>query len=300
MPEAMRVRMARVVEDLIQQDDRVVLVLADISLGYFKRVLADHPRRVINVGIMEQTAVSVAAGFAIEGFIPIVHSIVPFVVERPFEQIKDDFCYQGLGGNVISTGASFDYGTDGMTHHGPADVPILRILPRIEIVVPGAASEVESLLRETYSDGAPTYIRLSERENESPRPVQFGRLHVEREGREAIVLAVGPMLQPALEAAHGLDVTVLYATTVAPFDRETLRDAAARTGNSVILIEPYYEGTLVPEVVAALGPAPVRVESIGVPRRVMDRYGTRARHESELGLDPRGIRARLEQFLIRS
>ncbi len=290
--------MAQVVEDLIRQDERVVLVLADISLGHFKRVMADHPLRVINVGIMEQTAVSVAAGFALEGFLPIVHSIVPFVVERPFEQIKDDFCYQGLGGTIISTGASFDYGTDGMTHHGPADVPILRSLPRMEIVVPGTASELETLLRETYADGAPTYVRLSARENDAGRPVRFGRLHVERRGREATMIAIGPMLQPTLEAVEGLDVTVLYATTVSPFDRETLRECAATTGNSVILIEPYYEGTLVSEVVAALGS--VRMEAIGVPRRVMERYGPPERFESEVGLDSQNIRARVELFLARS
>ena len=88
------------------------------------RVVKRFPERVINVGIMEQTAVSLAAGLALESFHPIIHSITPFVAERPFEQIKDDFCYQGLGGTFISIGASYDYGTDGMTHHGPADVPI--------------------------------------------------------------------------------------------------------------------------------------------------------------------------------
>ena len=91
MPDSMRERMSEVVHDLIETDSRTALVLADISARYFREDLRRFPHRVVNVGIMEQTAVSLAAGFALEGFHPIVHSITPFVVERPYEQIKLDF-----------------------------------------------------------------------------------------------------------------------------------------------------------------------------------------------------------------
>ena len=120
LSDSMRDRMGKVINALIERDPKTALVLADISTTYFRDAMQKHPARVVNVGIMEQTAVSLAAGLALEGFHPIVHSIAPFVTERPFEQIKDDFCYQGLGGTVISIGASYDYGTDGMTHHGAA------------------------------------------------------------------------------------------------------------------------------------------------------------------------------------
>src|SRR5260370_511485 len=113
-----------------------------------------YPDRAVNVGIMEQTMVSVAAGIAVEGFIPVVHSIAPFLAERPFEQLKDDFCYQRLGGNFISIGGSYDYSTEGMTHHGPGDVPILRNLPGIRIVMPGTPAEFDPLFREAYASGA--------------------------------------------------------------------------------------------------------------------------------------------------
>jgi transketolase len=170
----MRDRMGVVVRDLLETDSHTALVLADISTDYFQDVIEKYPDRVVNVGIMEQTAVSLASGFALEGFHPIVHSITPFVVERPFEQIKDDFCYQGLGGTLISIGASYDYGTDGMTHHGSADVPILKTLPRMQCCVPGTADEFETLLRQTYNNGAPTYLRTSIQQNRASRPVSFG------------------------------------------------------------------------------------------------------------------------------
>jgi transketolase len=297
MPDAMRDRMGEVVSDLIETDHDTALILADISSSYFRDALRRFPDRVINVGIMEQTLVSVAAGFALEGFHPIVHSIVPFVVERPFEQIKDDFCYQGLGGTFISIGASYDYGTAGMTHHGPADVPILKTLPTMQICVPGTADEFEILLRQTYNKGAPTYIRTSVQQNDASRMVSFGKLHLEREGRDGVVVAVGPMLDRTLAAVADMDLTVLYATTVVPFDGETLREAAAQASADVILIEPYYEGGLVYDVARALEAVPARIQAIGVPHRVLERYGPPERLDQEVGLTVDGIRARIVSFL---
>lgn len=297
MPDTMRDRMGEVVSDLIKTDPNTALVLADIGKGDFRDTFQNFPERVFNVGIMEQTAVSLAAGLALEGFHPIIHSIAPFVTERPFEQIKDDFCYQGLGGTIISIGASYDYGTDGMTHHGPADVPILKTLPGMQICVPGTPDEFEILLRQTYSNGAPTYIRTSIQQNSISRPTSFGELHIEREGSDGVVVAVGPMLERTLAAVGEMDLTVLYATTIVPFDEETLRNAVARASANVILVEPYYEGGLVQNIARALQAIPTRIKAIGVPRKVLERYGPPERHDDELGLTAEGIHGQIATFL---
>ena len=291
----MRDQMAQTIEDTMARDERVMLVLAEISRTLLDAIFRKYPDRAVNVGIMEQTMVSVAAGIAVEGFIPVVHSIAPFLAERPFEQLKDDFCYQRLGGNFISIGGSYDYSTEGMTHHGPGDVPILRSLPGMRIVVPGTPTEFDALFREAYASGAPTYYRLGLTRNPDDRPVRLGQLDAVRRGRRATIVAVGPMLAPALAAVADLDVTVLYCTTVAPFDGETLREASA--SGDIVLVEPYYVGTLVPDVVAAMGRTPVRVAAIGVPREVLTRYGTPQEHDVALGLTPEGIRRRIDAFL---
>ncbi len=291
----MRQQMGQTVKELIESDERLVVVLAEISTGYFEGT--SHPERVINVGIMEQTMTSVAAGMALEGFIPVVHSITPFLVERPFEQIKDDFCYQGLGGKFISTGASYDYSTEGMTHHGPGDVQILRSLPGMQIVVPGTATEFERLFRETYANGSPTYYRLASTNNPVEYPVRFGKLEVVQRGSQATVIAVGPMLAATLEAVKDMDVTVLYCTTVAPFDAERLRAVCQGQTSKIVLVEPYYAGVLVPDICAAMGRIPVSIEAIGVPREVLWHYGTPEEHDEAIGLTKEGIRRRIERFL---
>jgi transketolase len=94
-----------------------------------------------------------------------------------------------------------------------------------------------------------------------------------------------------------MDLTVLYATTVVPFDEETLRNAAARASADVILIEPYYEGGLVPEIARALQRVPARIETIGVPHRILEKYGPPERFDQEVGLTVDGIRARVSRFL---
>ena len=295
----MRQQMVRTLTEVLEADERVVGLLGNISVSLFdKRLFNARPQRLYDVGIAEQAMVSMAAGLALDGLIPVVHTIAPFLTERAFEQIKDDFCYQQLGGNFISIGASYDYSTEGMTHQGPGDVQILRSLPGMRIVVPGAAEEFDTLFRASYADGQPTYFRLSERRNADAQPVEFGRARLIREGSRATVIAVGPMLEVTLEATEGLDVTVLYYTTVAPFDGEALR---ARIGQSahgrIALVEPFYAGTLVPEVTEAMGSVPVRIEAIGVPRQLLTHYGTPEHYDESIGLTPAGIRARIERFL---
>lgn len=295
--ETMRDRFGAVVCDLVISDERVFVLLADISVDRLEPARARFPDRVVNAGIMEQTVMGAAAGIAIEGFIPVVHSIVPFIVHRPYEQIRDGFLYQGVGVNIISIGASHDYAKEGYTHHGPDDVPALHALAGMRIALPGTPAEFETLLRASYDDGAATYFRLSTRANQDDRAVRFGQLDVVREhvGRP-VVVAVGPMLDPVLEAVDALDVSVAYCTTVAPFDHETLRRLAGSTPR-VVVVEPYYEGTLVPDIVAAVAPLPVRVEAIGIPRVIPTAYGSPDDHDRLHGLTAVAITRRLESFL---
>ncbi|MGI0134971.1 MAG: hypothetical protein ACREBW_08460, partial [Candidatus Micrarchaeaceae archaeon] len=143
----MRKQFVETVDKLLDEDERVVLLLGDIGVFGFRNAAKRHPSRVYNIGILEQSSVGVAAGLAKEGFVPIFHSIAPFVVERAFEQIKIDFGYQKLRGIFVTVGASYDYAALGCTHHCPGDVALLKSIPGIDIHVPGASRELSSLLR---------------------------------------------------------------------------------------------------------------------------------------------------------
>jgi len=291
----MRKQFVQTTEALLAADSRVVLLLGDIGVYAFRKAFAAHPERVFNLGICEQAMTSVAAGLAREGFLPIIHSIAPFVVERCFEQLKVDLCYQQLGVRIVSVGASYDYAALGCTHHCPGDVSLLRSLPGMRIVTPGTPAEFDRLLRAVYADPLPAYIRLSERSNPAAHEVHFGRATVLRTGRAATVLAVGPVLGGVLEAAQGLDVTVLYYTTLAPFDGATLREHCA--SRRLLVVEPFYTGTLAADVANACGSLPMQVRWVGVPREFRTGYGKPAEHDAACGLTAPQIRASLEEFL---
>ncbi len=129
-------------------------------------------------------------------------------------------------------------------------------------------------------------------------PVELGRLDVIRRGADATVIAVGPMLDRTLAAVEGLDVTVLYVTTVSPFDADGLaREAAAAP--EVITVTPFLEGTMAPLVAPALAHRPSRFASIGIGHDVLREYGTPQDHDRARGLDTNGIRERIARFLGR-
>jgi transketolase len=109
------------------------------------------------------------------------------------------------------------------------------------------------------------------------------------------VVAVGTGLAPVLAATQDLDVTVLYYATVAPFDAETLRQNCP--SKKVLLVEPYYEGVLIRDILNALAPAAVRLETLGVPHRFLTDYGHQEEHDEAIGFTPAGVKARLEKLI---
>ncbi len=295
--ESMRDRFASVVTELLDAEPRLAVVMADISVDRFTASGAcqRHPLRVVNVGIREQLMVDVAAGMALEGMRTIAHSFAPFLVERAFEQVKLGFSHQGIGGILVSCGASYDVAAYGRTHQSPGDVALVATLPGWRIHVPGHPDEAEAFLRDAARTDDAVYIRLSERNNATPVAAD-GKLVALRRGTRgaATVIAVGPMLDAVMEATATCDATVLYAATVRPFDREGLRTSVA--GTDVILVEPYLEGTSAAEVSAALSDRLHRLLCIGVPRTEHRKYGSPAQHDEAHGLNAAGLRRRIADW----
>ena len=306
--DTMRERFVRVTTELLDEHSNLALVLADIGVSQFQGTIGftetgamkRFDGRVVNVGIREQLLVSFAAGMALEGFRPIVHTYAPFLVERPFEQFKLDFGHQGLGGIFVSVGASLDTAGLGRTHQAPEDIALIGTLPGWEAHVPGHPDEVEVLLRHAAAGSGPVYIRLTTESNAQAVDVDPGRMTRLRPGSPdaATVIAVGPMLDRVIAATRDMDVNLLYAATVRPFDRESLTETLAAP--EVVIVEPYLEGTSAAEESAALMDRPHRLLSLGLPRVEHRHYGSASEHYAAHRLDESGIRERIGEFLRQS
>lgn len=294
----MRQRFVDTATDLLDQDPRLAVVLADISADAFAPARRRHPDRVVNVGIREQLLLGTAGGMALTGLRPIVHTFASFLVERAFEQIKLDLNHQDVGAVLVSAGASYDRAADGRTHQAPGDVALLDTLPGWTVHVPGHADEAELLLRHAATeDDGPVYLRLSELANARPQPVTPGRfLTVRQSPRGPVVVAVGPMLDAVLDALADTEATVLYAATVRPFDTAALRVATAdRAAPEVVLVEPYQAGTSAAAAAEALTDRPHRLLALGTTahRAELRRYGTPEDHAAAHGLTPAALHTRI-------
>lgn len=286
----MRKQFVDTVSKIVQEDEKAVLLLGDIGVYGFKDLLNNYPLRAYNIGILEQTTISVAAGMSLQGLIPIVHTIAPFIVERALEQIKVDLCYQSLGSNLVSVGSSYDYAELGCTHHCPGDISILNEIPDIEIVVPGHPDEFDILFNQNYSNDFTTYYRLSESANSSPYKVAFGKNIVIQERGEVVIIAVGPILESVREAAKDLNVSIIYCTTVKPFDFASIERFL---GKKLLIIEPYYSSPVLTNILRENDSLHGNVTTIGVPNSFINEYGNKDDIDKVIGMDSESIRKKI-------
>jgi transketolase len=290
----MRKTFSAVLEQLIEDDPRVVTLLGDIGVFSFRKTMEAFPERVINIGILEQSMIGIAAGLSKLGLVPFVHTIAPFLVERALEQLKVDFGYQQLSGNFVSVGASSDYSALGCTHHCPGDIAILLTIPGFEIFVPGTAQELTQAIRSSYDNLLPSYFRISERVNKHNFSNSANRGTIVRSGSKCSVIVFGPMLDLTLNALEGLDVEILYFYKLSPIDEELIRQQC-KTGK-ILLIEPFYSGTMTHKI-SELISSWSRVISIGYPREFVRNYGTLEEHLKFVGFSVENIRSTVMKLI---
>lgn len=282
----------------LKENQSVVLIFFGAGIvdqSRFDSLKERQPERIVDFGIAEQAGIGFAAGLAIAGKIPIIHTHTAFLIERAYEQIKIDFGYQNLGCNLIGLGGSLEFTFLGPTHNCPSDVPILKLIPNMEIVVPGTVEEFRILFRSHYDNGKPTYFRLSRELNSQSYPVIPYKAHVIKKGKKATIIVIGPMLNYIFRSIAEEDVTILYYTSVSPFDCKTLIENFVN--NRIMIIEPYFSGSLLNEIHEALKGESIKLASIGVPVKFFTEYGLTQELESELGLESEQIRKKFRELL---
>ncbi len=287
--------MQECVRRYISNNKNSALLLADIGAWPFHDLLEKYPSRAKNIGIFEAGMVSLAAGLSISGIVPTVYGITPFIVQRALEQLKLDFVYQKLEGNFITTGASYDFSTLGYSHYCPEDVLTLKTLPELEIVTPGTPQEFETLWNSCHNNGRATYFRMTDYCNSMNVNCEFGKASILKKGENCTVIAVAETLDKVWNACKNEDVTILYYSTVSPFDYGTLSDNCE--SGKILLCSPFYVGSLVADIVKSLESRRIIIRECGVPNEVLRNYGTKDEKDKYCGITVSNIKEMLESLI---
>lgn len=279
------------------EDEKLVVLIGDISHYLLKDFETKYNSRFYNMGIAEQAMIGTAVGLAMKGFYPVVHSIAPFVVERCFEQIKNDVCYQKQGINIVSVGSAFDYAGLGCTHHSYNDIGLMRALPNMQVIYPASPHEFDILFKETYKNGKPTYFRLPEKKHSLKTNPKFGEVEKIKDGKDVTIVGAGPQIQNAYEAVEiveneGITSDLFYITTIKPINKtsvEKLKESLKKTGKLITIEEHSIFGGVGDAIASACQRIPFSHYRMGIEDKFLENYGTYEEHCRENNLTRDGI-----------
>ncbi len=298
------------VYELAKQDDRVVFIGSDLGAGTLDQFRDEMPDRFFMEGVSEQNLIGMAAGLAMEGYIPYVNTIATFITRRCYEQVAVDLCLHNLPVKLIANGGGLVYAPLGPTHLAIEDIAIMRALPRMTIFAPCDKDEMARLVPQTLDMEGPCYIRFAKGGDEivsrEANGFEIGKAIPMRQGGKVLVVGTGIATTRALHAAkelsgEGIECSVLHMHTVKPLDE----DAILSRLDGADLLVTVEEHTLVGGLGSAVGDlllekAPKysgRLLRLGIPDRFADKYGTQDELLEYYGLQGPQIAQRIKDAL---
>ena len=282
----MRSRFADICKKLVKKDKKSVVMVGDISHFLLRETEKIAPDRFFNIGICEQSMVSVAAGLSMEGLRPIIHTIAPFLVERAYEQIKVDLGYQHTDVTMVTVGGTFDYADLGCTHHCYGDIALMRTIPNMEVYEPSTPDEFEQLFNQTWNNGNPKYFRLSAHTHSQNFSVLPGELNIVRDSKNGKwVFVSGHLLDDVL---CDEDIGIIYVSTLSHISENSKNIVKNMIHNSQIYsVENHFKigglGDLISDEFD------MKVKKIGLERKFVTNYGSYDDLRNESNLDKKSI-----------
>jgi transketolase len=300
------------IHQLARRDPRVVFIGSDLGAGTLQAFRDEFPDRFFMEGVSEANIIGMAAGLALEGFIPYVNTIATFLTRRAFEQTVLDVCLHRLPVRLIGNGGGLVYAPLGPTHEAIEDLAIMRAIPNMTVVAPADAVEMTRIMPATLDWPGPVYVRLAKGNDPvvtaDYQVTRLGQAVRVRQGDAALLVTTGVALQVALAAAaqlsaKGLEAAVLHCPTVKPFDTAALV-SAAHDIPVVVTIEEHSVigglGSVVAETLleADLDPMPA-FRRIGLPDVFPDQYGSQASLMERYGITPAAVGTAVEALAVR-
>lgn len=307
----MRAACLDMIHQLARADARVVYIGSDLGAGTLDAMKQELPDRFFMEGVSEANLVGLAAGLAMDGYIPYVHTIANFFTRRAYEQIAVDLCLHALPVRLVGNGGGLVYAPLGPTHMATEDIAGMRALPTMTVVACADAAEMRRFMPTTLDLPGPVYIRLAKGHDTvvtgDITGFEIGRAVPLRPAGPVLFVTTGVMAQRALAAAdrlapYGIAAGVLHMPTIKPLDTAGLL-AACADARLVVSVE---EHTLLGGFGSAIAETfvdhdwrrpPPTLLRLGLPDRFLSDYGSQDHLLEQCGLHPDGIAASVRQAL---
>ena len=275
----MRAMYAQCLGELMERDEKLVLLDADLSkaCGTFP-LRKRFPDRIYDCGVAEQNMISIAAGLASYGYKPWAESFAPFATRRVCDQIAISVCYAKRNVKIVGTDPGIAAELNGGTHMSLEDMGVVRSIPGLVIFEPTDTVQLKAAMPVLHAYEGPVYMRMNRKEFPTvfPEGYRFDLFKADllRAGTDVTILAAGLMVSESLQAAEtlaaeGISCEVLNVHTIKPIDRETILASVKKTGVIVTAENHNVIGGLRSAVLEALAHDPVPVWAVGAE----DRFG---------------------------
>ncbi|MGA1870299.1 MAG: transketolase family protein [bacterium] len=270
----MRNTFINTVIQLSKERDETFFISGDAGLGVFCEFKDEYPQRFINLGVAEQNAISFAAGMALVGFKVYYYNIIPFVLYRCYEQVRNDICYQKLPVVLVGIGSGVTYAPQGMTHYSIEDIGIAQTLPNLTVFSPIDPIEAELAAHYSLEADTPVYVRLAKRGEpniHSSRDFDITEPQVLKEGEGSALIFHGSISEEVMRAYELLVKEDMYPTLISipmlqPLHRNKLLGHLENI-RTVICVEEHYKicglGSIVSRLLGHTSPH-VEVVSMGI------------------------------------
>ncbi|HTG01508.1 MAG TPA: 1-deoxy-D-xylulose-5-phosphate synthase [Nitrospirota bacterium] len=294
---------------LAEDNDKIVAISAAMSEGTgLDKFAEQYPDRFFDVGIAESHGVTFACGLAVEGLHPVA-AIYSTFTQRAYDQVVHDLCLQNLPVTLALDRAGL-VGEDGPTHHGVFDLAYLRHVPNIIVMAPKDENELQHMIKTAVEHPGPAAVRYPRGTgcgvpmDQELKTLEIGKAEVIKDGNDAVIIAIGSMVLPCIEAAKrladaGMSVAVVNARFVKPLDEMLILSMARRTGRIITAEEHALLGgfgSAVLECLDARGVTGVKTLRIGLPDSYIE-HGAQKILRQKYGLDAEGVYASVKGFI---
>ncbi|MBI4039349.1 hypothetical protein HY388_00795 [Candidatus Daviesbacteria bacterium] len=293
--------------EIAAKNNNIIIITNDAPTPAFLEFKEKLPSRFINAGLAEANMTGMAAGLALSGKIPITYSIIPFVVMRCYEQVRDDVCYQNVNVKIIGIGGGIVYSTLGGTHTALEDISMMRALPNMTVISPADPMEAIKTADAIIDYKGPVYVRLARTGDpvlyKKDYQFKIGKAVTMKRGKDVAIIGYGPILARALAAAdelekQGISVEVINMHTLKPLDERKVVETIKRTRALVTIEEHSIIGGIYSAIVEVMARYQLNIPIAGIALKdeFLTNYGKQTEILDTLGFSIGDIKKTIKQI----